>query len=372
MQTFKWVLLICSIFIIYEVVKTTIRAYVDKYTVLYKISDFIDEIKIKYVKSVSYVVLLLILVCLMLIQIKFKLQLYDLSNETSTLGTTLGFSLAVLSLYGIYIGFLQYLTDRNEGNFFLGKSKVNYLIDNSLIYNITQSSLFYLSVFSLIMIPIFVQILNPILLMTAKKVDPVKINQITLFLNYGWQTAVVSLLVLYVLLLKMSLKIISVTLLVKKKSDLALQLVIKKKISNDYESEFWDNYKRRPYAADLFTDMLSSDLKNLKSQEIDNYVETAFKGINDKLIFLENTKILKYSKQKSFSTFYTTHLIQKWKFLEKYQNDISYSTWSTLLRTDIYNIKFFEENNSEVLKCPNKSGGFYKKPFLIFCLINYF
>lgn len=294
--------------------------------------NLIDKVK-RHNQIVSYSIFILMFVGLTYLQSYFDLAAYDLRNKN--LIEVLGLSLAILSLYGIYIGFLQFLTDRNEGNLFLGKSKVNYLIGRSIWNRMTQTNLFFVTLLLTIIIPIFVKSDISMLMISS--------DQIILELTYIWQTTVVILLLLYTFLLKMSLETISITLQMKTGSDTGLQYTIKKKIANDYERAFWKNYEWQSDCPDLLEKMLRRDIKKLNPKEIEEYIETVFCNINRPFYFKNIEGIWNKGKGKDFENFYINYLENRWTFLVQQINHISFSVWREQLLADFQNVEFFEQ-----------------------------
>lgn len=76
----------------------------------------------------------------LLFDFKIPIGVINLSTRSSI--EILGFVVAILSMYGIYIGFLQYLTSDFSSDKYLGRSKTNYLIKKSIWYHITQTKIF--------------------------------------------------------------------------------------------------------------------------------------------------------------------------------------------------------------------------------------
>ena len=167
-------------------------------------------------EDVSEFLLAIVLIGLMYIQINYATPTISLVNKSNV--ELLGFIVSIFGMYGIYIGFLQYLAGDVKSDTYLGESKVNYLIGQSFWYHVTQSKIFILMLLAAIIIPVTV------------KLNTAFIKELTIL----WQTSYMLLLVIYIFLLSMSLYIIRVALLMKTKDDENLKYNMRKQIQEDY------------------------------------------------------------------------------------------------------------------------------------------
>lgn len=308
------------------------------YQVYNFIKNITDTLK-RYIRGFSYIFFILLFITIMYIQKKNGLPIYELRNVN--LIEISAFSLALLSLYGIYIGFLQYLTEHNEGNSFLGKSKLNFLINSSIWYHITQSRFFFITLLFEVFTPVFIKF--------NMRMPGLDLYQTNLELSYIWLTTVFILVFLYILLLRMSLEIISITLLMKTGSDLGMQNIITKEIKSVYGRAFWKSYIRPFDYQGLIENMLSKDIRKLAPQDIDDYVVTSFEGIKDEFRLKRGKKFWNDKQLKDFTPFYKNYLQEKWSFLTSQINNISYSAWQSLIIDDISHTNFFERKLNENL-----------------------
>lgn len=338
---------------VYRIVRKSCRLLMIESDISYKILSVLDSIfdwLKKNIQLMRYFFFSVLFIGITYLQKVVNSPIYDLKNKS--LIEVLGLSIAILSLYGIYIGFLQYITDHNEGNMFLGKSKVNYLIDNSIWYQITQSRFFLFSLIIAVFVPLFLRL--------NISLPRMELDQSILELSYIWQTTIILLLVIYLFLLRMSIEIIYITLLMKIGSDSGLQAIMKREIKEAYEQAFWKSYNIPYNYSNLIENMLSRDLKKLKSQEIDEYVVLAFEGIDTEFLVHSKKKIWKKDNVKRLSDFHIRHLQRKWEFLTKMIDDISYTVWRDLLSRDIQHINYFEEELGRRLIIPNSMKFFEK------------
>lgn len=308
------------------------------------LNDVYDLLK-KNIRVSVYFFFSILFVGAIYLQKLINFPVYDLKSKS--LFEVLGLSISILSLYGIYIGFLQYLTDHSEGNTLLGKSKVNYLIDNSIWYQITQSRSFLALLVIIVFAPAFLRLNISLPL--------IGIKQFELELSYMWQTALILLLVIYLFLLRMSLRIIYITLLMKTGSDSGLKEIMKKEIGRTYEKAFWKSYNTNYENRDLIKNMLSRDLKKLKEQEFDEYVRLAFVKIDEEFLLKNKEKFWKKNNIEKLSSFYIYHLQSKWSFLAETSNNLSYGTWGYLLKMDMQHINYFEEQLKRRLEIPGQN-----------------
>ncbi len=210
----------------------------------------------------------------------------------------------------------------------------------------TQSRFFFVTLMLAVFIPVFIKL--------DISLPRLSLNQTILELTYVWQTTIVMLLLMYILLLRMSLEIISITLLMKTGSDSGMQYIIKQEIQDTYERAFWKSYNIQSDYPDLIEDMLSRDLKKLKPQDIDEYIVTSFEGINQEFYFQRKEKFWKKDKQEDLARFYISHLQNKWRFLATQIKNISYPIWRELIVDDIRHVSFFEQKLEKRLVIPSR------------------
>jgi len=320
-----------------------------------KIFDKITEWCGDNKKLVGYALLSILFLGTTYLQKLIRTPLYDLKSKG--LIEVLSFSIAILGLYGIYIGFLQYLTDHNEGKLFLGKSKINYLINNSVWYQTTQTPLFFIILLIATAFPVLFRFpISP----SKVEVFGITINLSYIELTYLWQTAIILLLIIYLFLLQMSLKVIKITLLMKAGTDSGLQNIMEREIQKKYNQIFWREYNAKQPNYDIFVRRLDWDFKKLKVHEFDCYVEIVFAWINEEFLFKQSRKFWKEKNLEQSHRYYIKHLSTKWGFLSSYVSEISYNTWQKLAFDDIQNVTWFEKQFQKRSMVPN-SNIFHEK-----------
>lgn len=191
----------------------------------------------------------------LLFDFKIPIGVINLSTRSSI--EILGFVVAILSMYGIYIGFLQYLTSDFSSDKYLGRSKTNYLIKKSIWYHITQTKIFICILFSMVLIPIIV------------KLDFGLDKELSIL----WQSGYFFLLIIYIFLLQRSLYIIRVALLIKNSQDDNLKINMSRNIQEEYIEFFWSGFKRRStYIDKSIRNKLTKELCNLDNENIKEYL----------------------------------------------------------------------------------------------------
>ncbi|MGT2637507.1 hypothetical protein ACVRWL_06935 [Streptococcus ratti] len=275
----EWVILIFFILSIIQDVIRGLRYIVGIITVKNiaigdKVLDVYDKIKdflfAKQIEDTAEILLPSILIGLTYVQLNIKKVMLgkveidysptmDLVNKSNI--ELLGFVVAILSMYGVYIGFLQYLASDAKSDMYLGRSKVNYLVKKSFWYHVTQSKTFILMLLSVMVVPMLVK-LN---IGFAKE------------LTILWQTSYFLLLIIYIFLLRMSLYIIKVALLMKAKSDENLKKNMRREIQREYKDLFWTIYcGRKHYSTNFIENKLSHDLEKIDKNEHGEFIRNIF------------------------------------------------------------------------------------------------
>ena len=343
-------------------VRYSIRQVKAKIKLIEKIDNAYHVVK-KYLfeqnfEEVAEIILASILIGLIYIQINFNTPTIDIVNKSNI--EILGFVIAILSMYGIYIGFLQYLASDSKADMYLGKSKVNYLIEKSIWYYITQSRLFFFMLLATMIVPIAVKLNIPY------------IREFTIL----WQTSYVLSLIIYIFLLSMSLYIIRVALLMKSKDDDNLKYNISKQIQKNYTEDFWFFYSNRHEYSNIFIkNKLSRDFSKLDTSEYEEFIYNIFRTDIDirnlnysiskkissgfqltrtqkflnklytKLEISNKNQWLKSYKEKNnsdlrnewkdFYRYFKSFIYEKWRFLKLYKDYFSPDIWQNLIHEDL-------------------------------------
>lgn len=335
-----------------------LRYFISQLRVGNKSIERFDKIK-RYLfkeklEDVSEFLLAIVLIGLMYIQINYATPTISLVNKSNV--ELLGFIVSIFGMYGIYIGFLQYLAGDVKSDTYLGESKVNYLIGQSFWYHVTQSKIFILMLLAAIIIPVTV------------KLNTAFIKELTIL----WQTSYMLLLVIYIFLLSMSLCIIRVALLMKTKDDENLKYNMRKQIQEDYTETFWLIYRNRSvYVNDFLKNKLTRGFAKLDVNEYEEFVTNIFnldyfdtrnlywtilnktergfeltrtQRFRNKLLLDDRSWLETYQDKneydlrqewKSFYKYFRTFIFEKWKFLKQYRDNFSVENWKNLILEDL-------------------------------------
>lgn len=192
---------------------------------------------------------------------QYEILIFQTSDNNLDLVSLVSLVLTIWASYGVYIGFLQFMAgyDNKEKGTYLGYHKMDFLTKSNVWYHLTNCWEFFGSLLLSIVIPIIV-----------------KFNtSVDIRYQYLWQAIVGFLLILFIFLLKFSLKVVKITIFINKNTDGGLKEVIKSDIENRYNKYFNKLIKQKfSYGArESYFRQVKMDLSN-----IDNNT--------DKIIFL--------------------------------------------------------------------------------------
>lgn len=207
---------------------------------------------------------------------QYKISLFQFNNNNLDLMTLFSLVLTIWASYGVYVGFLQFMAgyDNKENGTYLGYQKMDFLTKSNVWYHVTNSWEFLCSLLLSIVLPLLV-----------------KFNvsaDTSIHYQYIWQAIIGFLLILFIFLLKFSLKVAKITIFINKKTDEGLKAVIKSDIENKYNKYFNRLIKQKfsSGARESYFRQIKIDLSNI-SNNIDKIIFL-------KIIYLEpiNTKVL--------------------------------------------------------------------------------
>ncbi|HGA0169479.1 TPA: hypothetical protein ACGP1Y_001618 [Streptococcus agalactiae] len=248
--------------ILYSPIIILVLSYILKFFWL-RFSIFVDELisgdKIKYFSHILFwsIISYIYWVCH-----QYEILLFQTSDNNLDLVSLVSLVLTIWASYGVYVGFLQFMAgyDNKENGTYLGYQKMDFLTKRNVWYHLTNSWEFFDSLLLSIVIPIIV-----------------KFNtSVDIRFQYIWQAIVGFLLILFIFLLKFSLKVANITIFINKKTDGGLKEVIKSDIENRYNRYFNRLVKQKfsDGARESYFRQIEIDLSN-----IDNNT--------DKIIFLK-------------------------------------------------------------------------------------
>ncbi|MBD1223582.1 hypothetical protein [Virgibacillus halodenitrificans] len=315
-----------------------------------KLLNFIENLlSERKLSSISNIVFLVLYFSLFIVQSKYGIKFIEYQQQHFNLVGVYGFVIGLLSMYGIYIGFLQFIVGDSDKVRYLGSSKIKYLTDTSIWYQITQTKPF--------LVILFLTIFCPLLIINTS-------GELQDNLIYAWQTSITMLLWIYIFLIGMSLQIIRILFLIKGKTDSGLESIIKTSISNKYYSLFRKMYRNKFNNEDLqlFFSVLKFDISKVDTQSIGFFLTKVFSKIDmevgSKYGEFKSVRIEKHSAGESKDYLYDDYkrfISEKWELLSTIQKKINWYYFKKLIDQDMntFNLlvaetpKVFEEKKDE-------------------------
>lgn len=352
-----------------------------------------DYLKYKisiHMRDISEIVLLLLLITSIYVQEFFKVPTVSFQNTNTNIVELISFEIGVFSLYGIYVGFLQFLTE-NDKAYYLGVSKTKFMLDKSIWSRFTRAKFFHILLFLTVAMPVLSNFIHQ-----------------TNYLGYIWQASSGIVVIIYIYLLKLNISVaynvfrLNAEVIHKKiqNQDSSSAEMIKKlrklrKTSVDEEISiylqremkelFWKVYKKPDEYVDNFVSVfLENRFLLIDVEERNDFVYSIFHEEywkNYNLAYSINEYLEKISSKQisEFYKFYRKYCKYKWEFLKKFQDNILSNTWKELIEQDLRVFQSLEKKDDtfEVLQIENptrvycKQSSDYKiKEYLFETLIN--
>ena len=352
-----------------------------------------DYLKYKisiHMRDISEIVLLLLLITSIYVQEFFKVPTVSFQNTNTNIVELISFEIGVFSLYGIYVGFLQFLTE-NDKAYYLGVSKTKFMLDKSIWSRFTRAKFFHILLFLTVAMPVLSNFIHQ-----------------TNYLGYIWQASSGIVVIIYIYLLKLNISVaynvfrLNAEVIHKKNQnqDSSSAEMIKKlrklrKTSVDEEISiylqremkelFWKVYKKPDEYVDNFVSVfLENRFLLIDVEERNDFVYSIFHEEywkNYNLAYSINEYLEKISSKQisEFYKFYRKYCKYKWEFLNKFQDNILSNTWKELIEQDLRVFQSLEKKDDtfEVLQIENptrvycKQSSDYKiKEYLFETLIN--
>ena len=248
----------------------------------------------------------------------------------------------VLSLYGMYFGFLQFIANTAEKDIYMGENKLNYILNRSSAYQLSKSKMFYFFILSFCLIPFLSVFLYRNTLFTHLQKD----------LNIIWQLDFLFLLLLYLFLVITMIKTVSTTieLRIGKGKWIESKILIDYKIF--YENLFWKSYSLDKPS--MFFSSLKKDIeKIIEYSEVEQLLNGVFdevfeafkyKSYNNRWIDSNIPKLLSY---------YPKYINEFTTFMKKCNIDknISSKSWFYIFELHQQMLELIiKYNKSELLK----------------------
>ena len=343
-----------------------------------------------HMRDISEIVLLLLLITLIYVQEFFKVPTVSFQNTDTNIVELISFEIGVFSLYGIYVGFLQFLTE-NDKAYYLGVSKTKFMLDKSIWSRFTRTKLFHILLLLTVAMPVLSNFIHQ-----------------PYYFEYIWQASSGIVVVIYIYLLKLNISVaynvfrLNAEVIHKKiqNQDLSSAEMIKKlrelrKTSVDEEISislqremkelFWKVYKNPDqYVENFISVFLENRFLLIDVEERNDFVFSIFhkeycRNYNLAYSIDEYLEELSSKQISDFYNFYRKYCKYKWEFLKRFQDNILPNTWKELIEQDLRVFQSLEKKDDtfEVLQIEKptsvylgQSSDYKIKEYLFETLIN--
>ncbi|MBO0409923.1 hypothetical protein JZO81_02580 [Enterococcus hulanensis] len=282
---------------------------------------------------ISTIMFLSCYVFLFIFQRRNQIEFIKYDRPSFDLIGVYGFIIGILSMYGIYIGFLQFIVGDSDKVRYLGKSKIKYLVDTSVWYQITQTKPF--------LVVLFLIIVSPILIVNIS-------GEMKSSFIYAWQASIVMLLLIYIFLIGISLQILRILFLIKGKADSGLENIIKNSVRVEYYRLFKKIYRNKFTFEDLdnFFYSLKFDISRVDDQSLGLFLTKVFKEISVEIGSEYGEFESVRSEKRSYGEYknylyddYKKFIVRKWELLSTVKNRIDWNNFSRLINMDLLTMK---------------------------------
>jgi putative membrane protein len=358
--------------------------------ILLKYIDFKDFLKYKisvHMRDISEVILLLLLILLIYVQVIFNMPTVSFQNTDTNIIELISFEIGVFSLYGIYVGFLQFLTENDKG-YYLGVSKTKFMLDKSIWSRFTRTKLFHILLLLTVVMPVLGNFIHR-----------------TYYFEYIWQASSGIVVIIYIYLLKLNISVAynvfrlnaegihkkiqnqdsSSAEMIKKLRKTSVDEEISISLQREMKELFWKVYKKPDEYVDNFVSVfLENRFLLIDVEERNDFVFSIFHKEywrNYNLAYSIDEYLEKLSSEKisDFYKFYRKYCKYKWEFLKKFQDNILSNTWKELIEQDLRVFQSLEKKDDtfEVLQIEKptslylgQSSDYKIKEYLFETLIN--
>ena len=363
--------------------------------IILKYINLKDYLKYKisiHMRDISEIVLLLLLITLIYVQDFFKVPTVSFQNTDTNIVELISFEIGVFSLYGIYVGFLQFLTE-NDKAYYLGVSKTKFMLDKSIWSRFTRTKLFHI----LLLLTVAMPILSNFILQPY-------------YFEYIWQASSGLVIIIYIYLLKLNISVAynvfrlnaeRIHKKIQKQDSSSSEMKKIKKIrklrktsvdeeisislQREMKELFWKVYKKPDEYVDNFVSVfLENRFLLIDVEERNDFVFSIFhkeywRNYNLAYSIDEYLEKLSYKQISDFYNFYRKYCKYKWEFLKTFQDNILSDTWQELIEQDLRVFQSLEKKDTtfEVLQIENptrenwrQSSDYRIKEYLFETLIN--
>ena len=361
--------------------------------IILKYINLKDYLKYKisiHMRDISEIVLLLLLTTSIYVQEFFKVPTVSFQNTDTNIVELISFEIGVFSLYGIYVGFLQFLTE-NDKAYYLGVSKTKFMLDKSIWSRFTRTKLFHI----LLLITVAMPILSNFILQPY-------------YFEYIWQASSGLVIIIYIYLLKLNISVAynvfrlnaegihkknqnqdsSSAEMIKKLRELRKTSVdeeISISLQREMKELFWKVYKNPDqYVENFISVFLENRFLLIDVEERNDFVFSIFhkeycRNYNLADSIDEYIEKLSSKQISDFYKFYRKYCKDKWEFLKRFQDNILPNTWKELIEQDLRVFQSLEKKDDtfEVLQIEKptsvylgQSSDYKIKEYLFETLIN--
>lgn len=360
--------------------------------IILKYINLKDYLKYKIsinMRDISEVVLLLLLISLIYVQDFFKVPTISFQDSTTNIVELISFEIGVFSLYGIYVGFLQFLTE-NDKAYYLGVSKTKFMLDKSIWSRFTRTKLFHILLLLTVAMPVFINFIYQ-----------------PYYFEYIWQASSGIVVIIYIYLLKLNISVAynvfrlnaegihkkiqkqdSSSTEIKKIRELrktSIDEEISISLQREMKELFWKVYKKPDEYVDNFVSVflenrfLLIDVEERNEFTFSIFHKENWRNYNLAYSIDEYLKKLSSKQISEFYNFYRKYCKYKWEFLKKFQDNILSNTWRELIEQDLEVFQILEEKDDtfEVLQIEKptrpylrQSSDYKIKEYLFETLIN--
>lgn len=358
--------------------------------IILKYINFKDYLEYKiriHIRDISEVVLLLLLITLIYVQEYFKVP--TVSFQNINIVELISFEIGVFSLYGIYVGFLQFLTE-NDKAYYLGVSKTKFMLDKSIWSRFTRTKLFHILLLLTVAMPVLSNFIHQ-----------------PYYFEYIWQASSGIVVIIYIYLLKLNISVAynvfrlnaegihkkiqkqdSSSAEMKKIRELSKTSVdeeISISLQREMKELFWKVYKKPDEYVDNFVSVfLENRFLLIDVEERNEFIFSIFHKENWRnynLAYSIDEYLEKLSSKQisDFYNFYRKYCKNKWEFLKKFQDNIFSNTWKELIEEDLRIFQSLEKKDDtfEVLQIEKPTRVYWRqssdykiKEYLFETLIN--
>lgn len=278
---------------------------------------------------------------------KYSIFLYDNNdNDNNGFITIISLTIYVLTLYGIFFAFLQFLIVSNSNRtFFWGINKIEFSILNKFIYRIVNIFATKLIILAFIIAPIANAILKDYdLILTLDK------QQVLLSI---WEVCLIYLMILFGFLLTQSLTALFLVFKIENKADSKIEKLIKRfKLKQSLFS----------VKKGIFWNYFDEQKKCIESDQLLNFISYIFKGVLNYLfhsILKNRLGISSYRKKSNLEL--DTFLNERWGHVK----ELSVVEKTRLLKTEndhLNDFIIFHKDDERLKTCILKVEDYFE-PF---------